>query len=162
MSPRPGGSLAGGSTSATVQPAAELGRAFKSATAAVRRLRSRESRRGGELRDVQYTLLFGLREHNELPSSEVAQLAALSPAAATELLDQLVQQGLVRRARSERDRRVVLVSLTDRGEALVEERRAIFEPRWRDAFSEFSEAELRTAIAVLERMAELFDELADE
>jgi DNA-binding MarR family transcriptional regulator len=154
--------LATGSTSSAVHPAGELGQAFKSATSAVRRLRSRESRRVGELRDAQYSLLFGLREHSELPSSELAHLAAVSPAGATELLDQLVKEGLVSRTRSERDRRVVLVSLTQRGEALVEERRAFFEPRWNAAFAEFSEDELQTAARVLDRIARLFDELAEE
>lgn len=157
-SPRGGGSAGSASDDTTAQ----LGASFKATSAAVRRLRSREHRRGGELRDAQYALLFGLREHSALPSSELAHLAALSPAAATEMLDELVQEGLVARARSERDRRVVLVSLTDRGHSLVEERRARFEPRWRAAFAEFSESELRTAIAVLDRMAALFEELAEE
>jgi hypothetical protein len=35
------------------------------------------------------------------------------------------------------------------------------EPRWRDAMSEFSEAELQTATAVLDRLHELFDEMPD-
>lgn len=157
----PSAAVAGASGSADALE--ELGRAFKATNAAVRHLRSRERQHDrGELRDAQYSLLFGLREHQALPSSELAHLAALSPAAATELLDELVDAGLVRRTRSERDRRVVLVSLTERGHALVEERRLRFEPRWRNAFAEFSQAELRTAVAVLQRMAALFEEIAEE
>jgi hypothetical protein len=34
--------------------------------------------------DAQYGLLFGLREHAELPTSELACLADLSPATATQ------------------------------------------------------------------------------
>jgi MarR family transcriptional regulator, organic hydroperoxide resistance regulator len=137
----------------------QLGRSFKRAMAAVRRLRGRETRRPGELTDAQYGLLFGLRDHAELSTSELALAADLSPATTTEMLEALEGAGLVRRARSERDRRVVLTSLTERGHELVAERHARYEPLWRAAFDEFSEDELRTASAVLERMAEMFDEL---
>jgi MarR family transcriptional regulator, organic hydroperoxide resistance regulator len=139
----------------------QLGRSFKRAMAAVRRLRGRETRRPGELSDAQYGLLFGLRDHAELSTSELALSADLSPATTTEMLDALEAAGLVRRARSQRDRRVVLTSLTERGHELVAERHARYEPRWRAAFEEFSEDELRAASAVLERMAEMFDELAE-
>jgi DNA-binding MarR family transcriptional regulator len=143
-------------------PFVGLGRAFKRAMASVRRLRGRETRRPGELSDAQYGLLFGLREHTELSSSELAVLADLSPATTTEMLEALENAGLVRRARSKHDRRVVLTSLTERGHELVAERHARYEPRWRAAFAEFSEDELRTAAAVLGRMAEMFDELGED
>jgi DNA-binding MarR family transcriptional regulator len=139
-----------------------VGRSFKRAMAAVRRLRSRETRRPGGLSDAQYGLLFNLRERSELSSSELAVAADLSAATATEMLEPLEQAGLVTRNRSERDRRVVLISLTERGRGLVDERRAHFEPRWRAAFAEFSEEELRTTAAVLDRMAALFDDLHDD
>jgi DNA-binding MarR family transcriptional regulator len=139
---------------------AQLGRSFKGATAAVRRLRGRETRRqGAELSDAQYGLLFSLREQEAMSSSELAFAADLSPASATEMLDGLVASELVRRVRSERDRRVVLISLTDRGRRLIEERRARYEPLWRAALGDFSDDELRTASAVLDRMRDMFDEL---
>jgi MarR family transcriptional regulator, organic hydroperoxide resistance regulator len=140
----------------------QLSQSFKRAMAALRRLRGRDTRRPGELRDAQYGLLFGLREHPRLSLSELACAADLSPASATEMLDGLEQGGLVRRERSKRDRRVVLISLTERGRVLVEQRRAEYEPVWRAALSEFSDAELVSAAAVLDRMARLFDEISRE
>jgi MarR family transcriptional regulator, organic hydroperoxide resistance regulator len=140
----------------------QLGRAFKAALAAVRRLQGRDAHRpGNELRHAQYGLLFGLREHQQLSLSELADAASLSPAAATEMLDPLLASGLVKRERSERDRRQVLISLTARGEALVEQRRAQYEPRWRAALGEFSEQELRTAASVLDRLRHYFEELKE-
>jgi DNA-binding MarR family transcriptional regulator len=138
----------------------ELGQAFKGALAARRRLRARETQFPGELTDAQYSLLFGLRARPELSTGELALAADLSPAAATEMLEGLAAAGLVERRRSERDRRVVLTSLSERGRALVEERRAQFEPRWRAAFADLSDAELRGAAAVLDRIRAFFDELA--
>jgi MarR family transcriptional regulator, organic hydroperoxide resistance regulator len=144
-----------------LDPHRQLARSFKGAMAAVRRLRGRETRRPGELSDAQYGLLFSLRDRSELSSSELAVAADLSAATTTEMLDALETAGLVKRARSERDRRVVLTSLTERGRALVDERHARYEPRWRAAFAEFSDEELRTAAAILDRMATLFDDLHD-
>ena len=143
-------------------PVTALGPAFKGAMAAVRRLRAREPRGPEDLRDAQYSLLFSLLGGGELPSSELAHLADVTPASATELLDALETRGLVTRRRSEHDRRVVLVSLTEHGLDLVRERQAQFEPRWRAAFADFSDDELRTAVAVLDRMRETFEALAEE
>jgi DNA-binding MarR family transcriptional regulator len=141
-----------------VDPAQRLAHAFKGAMAAVRRMRGRETRRPGELSDAQYGLLFSLCERHEMSSGELATAADLSPASVTEMLDSLAAAGLVERLRSVRDRRVVLTSLTERGRGLVEERRARFEPRYRRALGGFSDDELLTAAAVLERLRELFDE----
>ncbi len=146
----------------TVTAHEQLGSSFKAAIAAVRRLQGRDAHRAdGGLGHAQYGLLFGLREHHELSLSELAEAASLSPAAATEMLDGLFAAGLVKRERSERDRRVVLISLTERGEALVEDRRKRYEPRWRGALSDFTEDELRTAAAVLDRLRHYFDELKE-
>jgi len=143
-----------------LDPFSQLGRSFKGAMAAVRRLRGRETRRQpGELTDAQYGLLFSLREQETMSSSELAFAADLSPATATEMLDGLVATQLVRRERSDRDRRVVLISLTDRGRTLIEERRLRYEPGWRAALADFSDDELRTASAVLDRMRDMFDQL---
>jgi DNA-binding MarR family transcriptional regulator len=127
----------------------------------VRRLRGRETQQPGALSDAQYWLLFALRDHHELPSSELACAAELSPGTATEMLDGLAAAGLVTRVRSERDRRVVLTSLTERGRTLVEERRALYEPRWRAALAEFSDEQLLVAATVLDRLRAMFDELAE-
>jgi DNA-binding MarR family transcriptional regulator len=140
----------------------QLARAFKGALAARRRLRAREIHQPGELTDAQYSLLFGLRARPELSTGELALTADLSAAAATEMLEGLAAAGLVERRRSERDRRVVLTSLSPRGQALVEDRRAQFEPRWRAAFSDVSEAQLRSAIVVLDRIHSFFDELSQQ
>jgi len=62
--------------------------------------------------------------------------------------------------RSELDKRVVLTSLTERGRALVAERKALFEPRWSAALAEFGDEELQIAAAVLARLGTMFDDFA--
>jgi DNA-binding MarR family transcriptional regulator len=152
----------GSAEEAAGEPAEQLGRAFKAALAALRRMRGREHRCGGLLSDAQYSLLFCLRDRDRLSSTELAQDADLSPASVTEMLDALAHAGLVERTRSDRDRRVVLTSLTERGHALVEARRAEVEPRFRAALKEFSDDDLLIAAAVLDRLRGMFDEFAEE
>ena len=142
--------------------AQQVARSFKRAMAAVRRLRGRETHRPGELTDAQYSLLFCLRDQAQMSVRDLAYAADLSPASVTEMLEGLSAAGLVERERSDRDRRVVLTSLTESGRGLVEERRARFEPRLRAALEPFGEDELVIAAAVLERLRGLFEEIADE
>jgi MarR family transcriptional regulator, organic hydroperoxide resistance regulator len=138
----------------------ELAQSFRAVTAAVRRLKGRETQRPGELSHAQYGLLFGLARGGEMSAGELAITADVSPATVTQMLDALEAAGLVKRARSEQDKRVVLTSLTEDGQARVDARRARYEPLWRAALEEFSEEELATAAAVLDRLHDLFDELA--
>jgi DNA-binding MarR family transcriptional regulator len=137
-------------------------RAFKTAMGAVRRLRGRDTHRPGELSYAQFGLLFGLAERGELSASELAGLADVAPATATQMLDSLATAGLVERVRSERDRRIVLVSLTARGSALVATRRSRYEALWTRELADFSAAQLEAATAVLERAEAVFVEIAAE
>jgi DNA-binding MarR family transcriptional regulator len=125
-------------------------------------MRGRETHFPGELTDAQYSLLFCLRDESELSLRDLADAADLSPASVTEMLEGLAAAGLVQRQRSDRDRRVVFTSLTEGGRGLVEERRARFEPRLRAALEPFSERDLLTAAAVLDRLRDMFEDVADE
>ena len=107
-------------------------------------------------------MLFALRDGVPRSLRELALAADVSPATAAEMLDALATTGLVERVRSTEDKRVVLSSLTERGQAVVDERRARYEPRWRAALEEFSADELLTAATVLERVRTMFDDLASE
>jgi DNA-binding MarR family transcriptional regulator len=145
----------------TPQPYEEFGLAFKAAMGAVRRLRGRETHRPGDLSYAQYGLLFGLAQGGALPARELADVADLSPPTVTEMLETLSRAGLVERERSEDDKRVVLTSLTDQGQQVVDERRAVLDVRWRAALADFSDEDLQTAAAMLDRIRELFDDLAE-
>jgi MarR family transcriptional regulator, organic hydroperoxide resistance regulator len=137
-------------------PAGQLGLAFKRAMVAVRRLRGRETTRPGQISHAQYGVLFGL-SGCEYSARELADHTDLTPATVAQMLEHLEAAGLVTRTRSEEDRRVVLSALTARGDAVVAERKAEIEPRWRAAVAEFSDDELTAAARVLDRLADYFD-----
>jgi DNA-binding MarR family transcriptional regulator len=140
-----------------------LGRAFKTAMAAVRRLRGRETHHPGELSYAQYALLFSLADRGDRVSvRDLACAADLAPPSVTQMLDHLAAMGLVTRARSELDKRVVLTWPTEQGRELIAARKAQFEPRWRAALAEFDDHELAIAATVLTRLGAMFDEFARE
>ena len=140
-------------------PHGQLGAAFKRAMVAVRRLRGRETHRSEQLSYAQYGLLFGLAGMCERSARDLAEHADLTPATVAQMLESLETHGLVTRTRSEQDRRVVLSSLTERGEQLVAERHAQMEPRWRAALDGFDDTELIVAARVMDRLADYFDAL---
>jgi DNA-binding MarR family transcriptional regulator len=139
----------------------EFGQVFKRTQAALRRLRGRETHRPGGLSFAQYGLLFTLSERGEMPTRELACAADLSPATVTEMLDGLAVAGLVDRVRSERDKRIVLTSLTDRGSKLVADKRSMWDERWHDALADFDAYELAVAGRVLDRVGAMFEAAAD-
>src|ERR1700753_1242040 len=142
------------------EAAATLAESFKGLMTAVRRLRGRETHSRDGISNAQFQLLFGLREGKLRSGGELACVAGLSPATTTQMLDGLEAAGLVVRERSLEDRRKVMTSLTERGHALVEERHARFAPQWQQALAGFSDDELATAGAVMDKLGGLFDELA--
>jgi DNA-binding MarR family transcriptional regulator len=68
----------------------------------------------------QYSTLMRLYHEAQCGVTDVGSQLGITNAAASQLVDKLVQQGLVGRTESEHDRRVKLLSLTAAGRALVE------------------------------------------
>ena len=70
--------------------------------------------------DVMATL-YRIGPPHELTAGDLVRQSMVTTGAITNRIDRLVERGLVRRERSEQDRRSVVVSLTDAGRALVEQ-----------------------------------------
>lgn len=71
---------------------------------------------------AEFDVLSALRRSNQpLRASEVTSTTMLSGASTTKISERLVREGLIERLRLERDARVVLLALTDRGRALVDQ-----------------------------------------
>ena len=67
----------------------------------------------------QWTVLMALREWGHSTSAELARDICHDAGSLTRILDELEQRDLIARARSETDRRVVSLSMTPQGLALV-------------------------------------------
>jgi DNA-binding MarR family transcriptional regulator len=128
--------------------------------AAQRRLRGRDAQKKDGLTHAQFHLLRVLAEQGgELAASKLAARADLTPTTVTQMVDPMVEHGLVERLRSEEDRRVVFIRLTADGRELCERKRAAHEERWRELLTDVGADELDQAAEVLRRVAGLIDGL---
>lgn len=141
------------------QLADELRRAVGDLMRAERRLRSRDPGRGDGLSYAQVRALLLLEDSEEATAGQIAKAADLTPASVTAMLDGLEQREMIERRRSDEDRRVVFVSLTPQGRALVERKRARWRECWRTALADLADRDLAAAADVMRRMARMFDGL---
>ena len=85
---------------------------------------SEETARAGGLEPQQYQLMLaikGMPDDMRPRIGEVAQRLQIQHHSTVELVDRLARRGLVRRRRSESDRREVLLELSPRGDKLLQE-----------------------------------------
>jgi MarR family transcriptional regulator, organic hydroperoxide resistance regulator len=126
---------------------------------AERRLRGREQQQPRDLTASQLRALFVVGKSTEVTAGELARSADLNPASVTAMLDQLEANGIVERRRPPHDRRVCMVSLTDKGRSIVDEERSRWQALWERGFGDLSEEDLVAALHVMRRMIALLDGL---
>jgi DNA-binding MarR family transcriptional regulator len=91
--------------------------------------------------------------------TELAQTEALAQPTVTQLVDKLESRGLVARARSEDDGRVVLVEITGAGTERLEEVRAEIRANMREALANLPDEELRDLVHAAETLGSLIETL---
>jgi DNA-binding MarR family transcriptional regulator len=135
---------------------------FKQAHRSLRRRTGRETHGpSGEISQAQLELLIELRKRGPMAVGELAQVSGLSPASVSQMVDRLSEQGHVNKLRSEEDRRVVELELSEEGRATVEPIIERWRQRWREALAEIPEKELAAASRVLDRIAWVYEETPD-
>lgn len=118
--------------------------------------RLRAQRTDASLSLTQLSTLATLDRHGALSPGELAAHEKVQPPSMTRVVAALEQQGFVERQPHVTDRRQVVVSLTERGRALLREdrrRRDAWLSRRLQELSEEERALLRAAAPVLERLA---------
>jgi DNA-binding MarR family transcriptional regulator len=138
----------------TVAELDALRAAFGELMAAERRLRGRDPRH------AQIRALMQIAKDEEITAGSLAKRAELSPGAMTALLDQLENDGVITRRRSEADRRQVIVTLTDAGRETVAAKRALWERYWHEGLAQHDEQELEAAARVMRTIAEMLGGIA--
>jgi len=94
----------------------------------------------------QFFLLMHLHRHTQCGISDLSEHLEITNAATSQLVDKLVQAGLLVRSEDPRDRRAKQVSLTPAGEAFVE--KVIAErSRWVDELAGVLTVEEKTKVA---------------
>jgi DNA-binding MarR family transcriptional regulator len=109
-----------------------------------------------KLKAVEFSVLVLVDTNAEVNQKQLGQALDVSAVSAPNLavtLDRMVEQGWVRRERSERDRRAQLVRLTPAGQALVTRARKIAQSMENEALKVLSPAERALVIELLHRVA---------
>lgn len=83
--------------------------------------RMHEICKNADLTPPQFWALHAIRDGGRIKMSPLADTLSLSMGAASTLVDRLVGRGLVQREADPEDRRAVFVSLTEKGDKVLEE-----------------------------------------
>jgi DNA-binding MarR family transcriptional regulator len=109
---------------------------------------------GGDLSRTELGLLRTLSD-GPRRITELAELEALAQPTMTILIKQLEQQGLVKRERRSDDGRVVLVDLTKRGRAALDDYRGQIRGAMGAYLAEISDEQVDRLVAATETLAQL-------
>ncbi|HEX5683298.1 MAG TPA: MarR family transcriptional regulator [Ideonella sp.] len=107
-----------------------------------------------KLKAVEFSVLVLVDTNAEVNQKQLGLALDVSPPNLAVTLDRMVEQGWIRRERSERDRRAQLIRLTPAGQALVTRARKIAQTMENDALKVLSPAEKALLIELLQRVAQ--------
>jgi DNA-binding MarR family transcriptional regulator len=115
-----------------------------------------------ELSMPQFSIMMKLYYRGRCGISDVSAHLDVTPAGASQLVDGLVQKGYLERTEAEHDRRVKQISLTRKGQALIEKGIEV-RNQWMDLLATRLTPEQRqNVIAAVERLAEAARKLEAE
>ncbi|SDL39921.1 transcriptional regulator, MarR family [Modicisalibacter muralis] len=106
------------------------------------------------LTQLQYVILSALEEKGTLEQSRIGGLTALDRNTTAVVVRKLEERGLVTRRRNERDRRSLLVSLTEEGRALRRQAEAGAAATQEELTMPLSESERAMLCTLLQRIAD--------
>lgn len=101
---------------------------------------------------TQASMLWLLSSGQCIGAAELARQYGIDASAVTRLLDRLEKRGLLVRLRSEDDRRVVKLRLTEQGKAFAERMPALYEDVLDKLLRDFGPAEVSLLKSMLRRM----------
>jgi len=120
-------------------------------------LRSRALIRGHSVTGPQLVTLREVARTGPVPVSTLARMVNLSQPTVTGILNRLERAGLVRRERSDRDRRNVLCTVTPQGASVLRDAPSLLQDHFRSELSRLHEWERSQMLATLQRIASLMD-----
>jgi DNA-binding MarR family transcriptional regulator len=120
-------------------------------------LHSRKLSTQHDITGPQLVCLLSVAEHEQVTPSAIARHVYLSRSTVIGILDRLDAKGLVCRERDLTDRRLVQVSLTEKGNALVANAPSPLQDTLSEAMNELSKAELSAIAESLDRIVEMME-----
>ena len=104
-------------------------------------------------------VLFILRWHEKQTMSEIAKFLGISKPNLTPIIDRLIEEGYVERSENKKDRRILLISLKDKGVDYLESLNDKVKQHTREKLESLSEEDLSSLHIYSEKMIEIIDKL---
>lgn len=109
--------------------------------------------------------LFTLMTVNRLKEATMGQLSDhmnFPMSTATGIVDRLVKRGYMERSKSDSDRRIVVISLTEKGKAISDKMKSMILSYIRKAYDVLNEEERGMLLAVFDKVTMSFRKLEEE
>ena len=120
-------------------------------------LHSRKLGKSTGLTTPQLVIITAIGQKPESTVSDIAKAVSLSLATVTTILNRLEASGLVNKVRSTIDRRRVILSLTEKGLAVLNEAPKPLQDRFAERFNKLESWEQHQIVAAIERVATMMD-----
>lgn len=120
-------------------------------------LHSRQLSKSSGLTAPQLLVMTTINQHPEYTISEIGREISLSQATVTTIVDRLEKRGLLRRVRSEIDRRRVHPQLTDSGSEILRSAPTALQHNFVEQFEKLEDWEQAYLVAALKRVAQMMD-----
>lgn len=104
-------------------------------------------------------VIFYLVHNGSATMSDIANHACISKPNLTPIIDKLIQEGLVQRLDNPKDRRTVLISITDRANHLFEEHKTFIKQRLASRIKPLSPEDLTQLHQSIELVLPLLDKI---
>ncbi len=102
-------------------------------------------------------LILKALQNGSLSAGELAARVNLSQGTVTDILNRLEQRKLIKRIRDTKDRRRVLVQVTDDGHVLLNQSPPLLQERFAERFNNLQDWEQTLLLASLQRIAAMMD-----
>lgn len=120
-------------------------------------LHSKQLNKTSGLTGPQLLIMNEVAQSDGITASRIAQNVNLSPATVTNILDRIESRELIKRVRSQLDKRRVSLHLTDKGQALLQDAPQPLQEHFIEKFSALDEWEQSLLLSSMQRIASMMD-----
>ncbi|MGD2126533.1 MAG: MarR family transcriptional regulator [Desulfobacteraceae bacterium] len=105
----------------------------------------------------QLSCLLALHEHGPLPPSQIAKHIMVNSSTVTGIIDRLEQKGFVGRSRISHDRRVITITLTEKGRELARNAPPPLQKKIVEGLKKLPPREVEQIVKALTKLAYMLD-----
>jgi len=105
----------------------------------------------------QLVILQEISRSGRITVGDIAQAVSLSQATVTGILERMEKRGLLVRQRSDRDKRRIMVSITEIGKKILDDAPPLMQEAFVEQFSSLQEWEQTMILSALQRLVALMD-----